>query len=118
MKHILASLVVLSLVVQTAPGWAAPASEDSTLEQAGYGAGSVLGTLVYAPLKATFCVLGGIGAGFTAIASRAKASQVFGASCGGTWIITPDVVKGKESVNFVGQARGAKRVDTDAVALR
>jgi hypothetical protein len=118
MKNILASLVVFALVFQAAPSGAAPASEDSTLEQAGYGAGSVLGTLVYAPFKTTLCVLGGIGAAFTAIASRPAAGQVVGASCGGTWLITPDVVRGEESVKFVGDTRRARTVSTDAVALR
>jgi hypothetical protein len=115
MKRIFAGLLMLALVSQAAPGWA---SEDSTWQQAGYGAGSVLGTLVYAPLKATFCILGGIGAGFTAIASPPTAGKVFGASCGGTWIITPDVVSGDESVQFVGSARGGRTVSMDAVAAR
>jgi hypothetical protein len=115
MKQIFAGFVILALVSQAVPGWA---SEGSTWEQAGYGAGSVLGTLVYAPLKATFCILGGIGAGFTAIASPPTAGKVFGASCGGTWIITPDVVRGDEPVQFVGSKRGARAVSTSAVAAR
>jgi len=28
---------------------------------------------------------------------------VASASCRGTWVITPDVVKGKEAVHFVGE---------------
>ena len=104
MKQIFAGLVMFVLVSQALPGWAGSASAQSTLEQAGYGAGSALGTLVYVPFKATFCVLGGIGAAFTAIASTSTAGKVVGASCGGTWVITPDAVKGDEPVQFVGRA--------------
>jgi 4-hydroxybenzoate polyprenyltransferase len=42
-----------------------PAAADSAAQDVAYGAGSVLGTLVYAPFKATFCILGGITSGFT-----------------------------------------------------
>lgn len=117
MKRIFAGLIVFALVSQATPSWSGSASE-STWEQAGYGAGSVLGTLVYAPLKATFCILGGIGGAFTAIASPSTAGKVVGASCGGTWIITPDAVKGEEPVTFVGSTRRAGTVDTTAVAAK
>ena len=65
-------------------------------------AGSVFGTLVYAPVKASFCILGAIGSGFTYMADSKTAGKVARASCGGTWVITPSAVAGKESVHFVG----------------
>lgn len=101
-KWIVASLIALALVAQSTPSRAASTSSESTLSQAGYGAGSVLGTLVYSPLKASFCILGGIGSAFTAIVSPETASRVVGASCRGTWMITPDVLKGRERVQVVG----------------
>src|SRR5262249_38362035 len=75
---------------------------DTTPEQVGYGVGSVLGTLVYAPFKATFCILGAIASVATLPFGTDTAGKVVGASCRGTWVITPDTVKGKEPVNFVG----------------
>ena len=66
-------------------------------------AGSVAGTLVYTPLKASFCILGAIGSGFTYMADSKTAGKVARASCGGTWVITPNAVAGKESVHFVGK---------------
>jgi len=65
-------------------------------------AGSVFGTLVYTPVKASFCILGAIGSGFTYMADSKTAGKVARASCGGTWVITPNAVAGKESVHFVG----------------
>ena len=47
-------------------------------------AGSVLGTLVYAPFKATFCILGGITSGFTfPFAGADTAGRVATTCCGG-----------------------------------
>jgi hypothetical protein len=105
MNKIAVGLLVFALVGQAALAGAASAAEDGTLAEAGYGAGSVLGTLVYAPVKTAFCILGGIGAAGTAVASPSAARRVVGASCGGTWIITPDTLKGGKPVNFVGSAR-------------
>lgn len=71
-------------------------------KQVAYGAGSVFGTLVYAPVKTSFCILGAVGSGFTYIVDSKTASKVARGSCGGTWVITPGVVAGKETVHFVG----------------
>ena len=84
-------------------GWAASAAADSAAQDVAYGAGSVLGTAVYAPFKATFCILGGITSGFTfPFAGADTAGRVATAGCGGTWAITPAVLKGQEHVKFVG----------------
>lgn len=83
--------------------WTAPARADSAAQDVAYGAGSVLGTAVYAPFKATFCILGGITSGFTfPFAGADSAGKVATAGCGGTWAITPGVLKGREHVKFVG----------------
>src|SRR6266705_2209859 len=75
------------------------------------GAGSALGTLVYAPVKASFCILGAIGSGFTYMVDSKTAGKVAQGSCGGTWVITPSAVAGKEPVRFVGttQPRDGER---------
>lgn len=101
MRQIFIGLLALALIGHSTASWGS-SSSLSTGEQAGYGAGAVLGTLVYWPFKATFCILGGIGSAFTAIASVPAARRVVGASCGGTWVITPGVVQGHENVKFVG----------------
>ena len=84
-------------------GWTTPAAADSAGQDVVYGAGSVLGTVVYAPFKATFCILGGITSGFTfPFAGADTAGKVATAGCGGTWAITPAVLKGQDQVRFVG----------------
>jgi hypothetical protein len=99
MRRTATLLLVLVLVGSSAPSWA---SSESTAVEVGSSAGSALGTLIYAPLKATFCILGGIGSGFTAIASPPTAGRVAMATCGGAWIVTPNVVRGRETLKFVG----------------
>jgi len=105
MKQRVAILLVLALLGQIGVASAGGDSNGSTPEQVVYGAGSALGTIVYSPVKAGFCILGGVASAFTAIASPPTASKVVGGSCRGTWIITPDVLKGKERVKFVGDVK-------------
>ena len=91
-------LVVLVTAVPASLAAAATAAQDVA-----YGTGSVLTTLVYAPFKATFCILGAITSGFTLpFAGPHTARKVASAACGGTWAITPSALKGEERVRFVG----------------
>ena len=88
----------------------APALADSAAQDVAYGTGSVFTTLVYAPVKASFCILGGITSGFTLpFAGPQTAERVATRACGGTWAITPDTLKGREPVRFVGGGSGDSR---------
>jgi hypothetical protein len=99
MRHIVVLFVVVTLVGSSAPGWA---DSKSTAVEIGSAAGSAFGTLIYAPIKATFCVLGGVGSGLTAIVSPPTAGKVAMATCGGSWTVTPDMMRGRESPAFIG----------------
>ncbi len=104
MKRIVAMLLGVVLVFQGV-AWAESNSQESTGAKVGYGVGSVVGSAVYLPFKASFCILGGIGSGFALLfAGPNTAERVVSTTCRGTWAITPDVVKGNESVHFVGDA--------------
>jgi hypothetical protein len=93
------------LLTQGTLSWADSGSGDSTGAQIGYGTGSVVGSAVYFPFKASFCILGGIGSGFAHVfAGPGVAQRTANAACRGTWVITPNVVKGKEPVHFVGDS--------------
>lgn len=71
-------------------------------QQVARGAGSAFGTLVYTPVKTSFCILGAIGSGFTYMVDSKTAGKVARGSCGGSWVITPSAVAGTEPVHFVG----------------
>jgi len=89
---------------------APPASAaDSTSQEVVYGVGSVTSTLVYAPVKASFCILGAVTSGFTLpFGGPRTAEKVASAACGGTWVVTPDALKGREPVRFVGGGNGER----------
>ena len=99
MRYIVALFLVVTVVGSSAPGWA---DSESTFVQVGSAAGSAFGTMIYAPVKATFCILGGIGSGLTAIVSPPTAGRVAMATCGGSWTVTPEMIRGRESPKFVG----------------
>jgi hypothetical protein len=103
MRHVTALGLALLLLGHSAASWAGSEAQESTLSQIGTGVGSGLGTVVYFPFKAVFCLGGGIASGFTLIfAGRDNADRVAGAACRGTWAITSDIINGKEPVKFVG----------------
>ena len=103
MKRGLALVSGIGLVLTTAVSQA----HGEPTSQVAYGTGSVLTTLVYAPVKASFCILGGITSGFTLpFGGPETAGKVATTACGGTWAITPDALKGKERVRFVGGQSG------------
>ncbi|HSF29366.1 MAG TPA: hypothetical protein VLK82_02685 [Candidatus Tectomicrobia bacterium] len=103
MKPTVAIMVILMGVMYSTLGWAGSGAQESTPEQIGAGVGSVVGSAVYFPFKASFCILGGIASGVTLVADGPEsANKVASAACRGTWAITPDIVKGQTPVNFVG----------------
>jgi hypothetical protein len=112
MRYLCAVAIAVASMTSVTPAWAGSTSSHSTLSQAGYGAGSVLGTLVYAPFKATFCILGGLASAPTYVVSQRTAGEMATASCGGTWVITPDVLRGDENVHFVGESAPARAATT------
>jgi len=106
MKRIAAILLGLALVGQSTASFAEGNTPESTGTQIGAGVGSVVGSAVYFPFKASFCILGGVSSGFALVFAGSKAAEkVVGTTCRGTWAITPNVVKGKETVHFTGNTR-------------
>jgi hypothetical protein len=108
MTRSMAVMLAVFLFGPLAPGSAqtvsgsASTTVETTPAQVGYGIGSVVGTLVYTPFKATFCALGALTSVAVLPFGTEKAGKVAGASCRGTWVISPDVLRGQEPVNVVG----------------
>ncbi|HSB71025.1 MAG TPA: hypothetical protein VLT62_16985 [Candidatus Methylomirabilis sp.] len=104
MKRMAALFLGLALAGQSTASFAQGNSQESTGTQIGAGVGSVVGSAVYFPFKASFCILGGVTGGFTLVFAGVRAAEkVTDTACRGTWAITPNVVKGKETVHFVGK---------------
>lgn len=112
MRQIAVLAIALLLIGYSIPSWAASESSrsHSTLRQVGTGVGCAVGTMVYFPFKAAFCILGGLASGVTlAVAGSEQAGRVADTACRGTWTITPAIVAGEEPVYFVGNPSGARR---------
>ena len=103
MHKILGYAVVLVLFVSTTILPVHAEAAESGAQEAAYGAGSVFTTLLYAPVKTSFCIVGAVTSGLTLpFGGTETAGKVATAACGGTWAITPDTLRGKEPVRFIG----------------
>ena len=80
-------------------------TEPSLGEEVGYGAGSALANLIYIPAKVTYAALGLVtgGLGFVLSGGQADvANNIIYPSIRGTYVISPNHLKGKEPIYFVG----------------
>ena len=88
-----------------------PPSNDGTeggnASSAGMGAAAGLSTLLYLPLKAAFAIGGGIVGGLAYAFSGGNenaAKSIWTTSLYGTYIITPDHLRGDRPIRFLGVA--------------
>jgi hypothetical protein len=86
-----------------------PPSEERTEEQAaqdfGYGVGSILASVLYSPFKLTYAGLGLVtgGLGYVLSGGRGEvANSIIYPAVQGHYVITPEILKGEESVIFIG----------------
>ncbi len=90
------------------PGTSWAGEEDSSpSNEAALGLGSGLLTFVYLPAKIVYAALGGIVGGFTYALTGGDmdtAQSVWEPSLYGTYVITPDHLKGNEPVRFYGSS--------------
>ena len=90
------------------PGWAQQMDEDptqSTASQYGLGVASVFTTIPYGLGKFLFATMGVVFGGFTYVFSAGNekaAKAVWDTSLRGTYVITPDHLKGDKAVRFFG----------------
>jgi len=102
------ALLIFSLVVGIgAPGVSLAAEQElsSPTNEAALGIGSALLTVVYFPFKLVYAALGGIVGTFTyglTGGDLETAKDVWEPSFYGTYVITPDHLKGNEPVRFFG----------------
>jgi hypothetical protein len=74
-------------------------------DDAGWGALAVLGNVVYMPVKITYAALGGLTGGlafaFTG-GDLETAERIWVASLGGTYVLTPPMLRGEAPIAFAG----------------
>ncbi len=105
----LCSLAVLIMPVAAQESGSASnvpvSSNDASPSGVGIQAGSALATIIYFPLKLAFAigggVVGGLAYGFSG-GSEQTAKNIWVPSMYGTYIITPDHLKGDKPIRFLG----------------
>ncbi len=106
-------LVLTFCTVMTAPpAWSQESAPSTTSEggsssSAGMQAAAGLSNLLYFPAKAVFAICGGIVGGLTYVFSgldENAAKPVWITSMYGTYIITPDHLRGDKPIRFLGVA--------------
>ena len=118
-------LVVALFIVPSVPSaWSEeplpPASSDGTeggsASSAGMGAAAGLSTVLYLPLKAAFAIGGGLVGGLAYAFSGGNenaAKSIWTTSMYGTYIITPEHLRGDRPIRFLGVAEP----DSSATAI-
>lgn len=102
----------MSTILVAPQAWsqeAAPAtsSEGGSASSAGMGVAAGLSSLLYFPLKAVFAIGGGIVGGLAYAFSGGDdkaAKSIWTTSLYGTYIITPDHLRGDKPIRFLGVA--------------
>jgi hypothetical protein len=101
----IAAVLVAVLLAVARP--AASAEAPDYANDFGVGVGTVLCNLVYMPVKVVYATLGGITGGFAYILTAGRmdtASSVWRPSMGGTYVITPSMLRGEDPIYFSGTA--------------
>jgi hypothetical protein len=71
----------------------------------GYGAGTIAADIFYVPAKLVYAVLGGLiggGAWLVTGGNTQTANTIWRSSLGGDYVVTPDMIAGKEPIHFSG----------------
>ena len=92
---------------EPSPPASSDSSEGGSASSAGMGAAAGLSTLLYLPLKAAFAIGGGIVGGLAYAFSGGNenaAKSIWTTSMYGTYIITPDHLRGDRPIRFLGVA--------------
>jgi hypothetical protein len=112
MRRMVLAVMVAVLVfgatgVKPVRGADAPAADEEMVpaESLGWGLGAVGTNLVYMPVKIVWALTGSLTAllawGFSA-GNSDVALSVLHPTLGGTWVVTPDMLRGKEPILFIG----------------
>ena len=96
----------------TAPASQVPQPDQGGVNWAGvgYGAGSLATNILYIPAKLVYAIFGGIvggGAWCLTGGNTQTANTIWRSSLGGDYVVTPDMLAGKEPIHFSGPTETA-----------
>lgn len=111
--------VAVAAALGTAPGPARAAEQYAS--DFGMGIGTVFVNIFYMPVKVVYAALGGLTGGFAYVLTGGRmdtASAVWRPSLGGTYVVTPSMLRGEDPIYFSGvtvddRARNDEQRDRD-----
>lgn len=98
--------MVVSVAAFAATVGVAPAAHAEFWEDAGWGSLTVLGNLGYMPAKVLYSGLGGLTGGLALGLTGGDmdvANKVWVPSMAGTYVLTPEMMRGEKEIAFVGE---------------
>lgn len=102
-------MVAAAAVLCSTLAWARPAAAESSYENAGWGVLTVLTNVIYMPAKVVYAGLGGVTGGLALGLTGGDmqvAENVWTASLGGTYVVTPRMLRGEDPIAFAGSPGG------------
>ncbi len=106
-RMVVIAALVAAMVCVRAPRVAAAddGDEHEYATEFGLGVGALVIDFVYMPLKFVYATLGGITGGFAYVLTIGRldtATAIWRPSLGGTYVITPAMLRGDEEIHFSG----------------
>jgi len=99
---------------------------ENTITEGGLGLASLLATIPYGLAKIGYAAVGAIAGGLNYLEGKKEsAEEIWDSALEGTYILTPDHLRGKKPIQFLGEPRAAsparegvmeERADRSAVA--
>ncbi len=97
----------LGMAITTLMGGWVPSARADFLSDAGVGVATVGANVIYMPAKLTYAALGGITGSFAYVLTGANyqvAERIWTPSLGGNYVLTPNHIRGQETIYFSGPA--------------
>lgn len=112
MRRLAIGLVMVTVLVAGVPAWAdSHKTESSYWGDLGYGSVAVLCNLLYMPAKLTYGLLGMFGGGLgyvLTVGDFETADKIWSVSMGGTYVVTPGMLRGDEDFLVNGPTPDSK----------
>jgi len=89
----------------------AMATSESYVDEFGLGVGSIVVNLLYMPVKFVYGTLGAVTGGLAFVLTGGRldtAKAVWKPSMGGTYVVTPSMLRGDDPIYFSGSADSAE----------
>jgi hypothetical protein len=104
-RMVVAVAMLVAMVVATTVRPALAEDENHFAKDFGVGVGAVFTNILYMPAKFVYATLGGITGGFAYVLTGLRldiAKGIWVPSMGGTYVVTPSMLKGEDPIYFSG----------------